>query len=73
VVFLIIQQLENNLIYPRVVGSSVGLPAIWIFIAVTLGGSLFGVVGMLIFIPLFSTFYILLREDTNKRLTRKGA
>ena len=73
VVFLVIQQLENNLIYPRVVGSSVGLPAIWIFIAVTLGGSLFGVVGMLIFIPLFSTFYILLREDTNKRLMRKGA
>lgn len=71
VVFLVIQQLENNLIYPKVVGSSVGLPAIWVFIAVTLGGSLFGVVGMLVFIPLVSTFYLLLKEDAEKRIGKR--
>lgn len=73
IVFLVVQQLENNLIYPRVVGSSVGLPSIWIFFAVTIGGSLFGVVGMLIFIPLVSTLYILIKEDTEKRIKEKGA
>ena len=73
IVFLVVQQLENNLIYPRVVGSSVGLPSIWVFFAVTIGGSLFGVVGMLIFIPLVSTFYILIKEDTEKRIKEKGA
>ena len=73
IVFLVVQQLENNLIYPRVVGSSVGLPSIWVFFAVTIGGSLFGVVGMLIFIPLVSTLYILIKEDTEKRIIEKGA
>ena len=73
VVFLVVQQLENNLIYPRVVGSSIGLPAIWVFIAVTFGGSLFGVLGMLVFIPLFSTFYTLIKEDANNRIERKGS
>ena len=72
IVFLVVQQIENNLIYPRVVGSSVGLPAIWVFFAVTLGGSLFGVVGMLVFIPLISTFYTLIKEDANKRIEKKG-
>ena len=73
IVFLVVQQLENNLIYPRVVGSSVGLPSIWVFFAVTIGGSFFGVVGMLIFIPLVSTLYILIKEDTEKRIKEKGA
>ena len=73
IVFLVVQQLENNLIYPRVVGSSIGLPAIWVFIAVTFGGSLFGVLGMLVFIPLFSTFYTLIKEDANTRIERKGS
>ena len=72
VMFLIIQQLEGNLIYPRVVGSSVGLPAIWVLVAVSVGGSLFGVVGMLIFIPIASTFYTLLREDVNERNAKKA-
>ncbi len=67
VMFLIIQQLEGNLIYPRVVGGSVGLPSIWVLAAVSIGGSMFGVVGMLCFIPLVSTFYTLLKEDVNKR------
>lgn len=73
VVFLVLQQLEGNLIYPYVVGGSVGLPSIWVLVAVTLGGSLLGLVGMLIFIPLTSVFYALLRENVNARLERKKA
>ena len=71
VMFLILQQLEGNLIYPRVVGNSVGLPSIWVLLAVSVGGSLLGVVGMLIFIPLVSTLYTLLREDVDARNARK--
>lgn len=71
VLFLVLQQLEGNLIYPKVVGSSVGLPPIWVLVAVSVGGSLFGVVGMLIFIPITSTIYTLLREDVNERNTKK--
>lgn len=65
--FIILQQIEGNLIYPHVVGNSVGLPSIWVLAAVTIGGSLMGILGMLIFIPLLSTVYMLLREDVNKR------
>ena len=71
VMFLIIQQLEGNLIYPKVVGNSVGLPSLWVLVAVTLGSSMFGVVGMLIFIPIFSTAYTLIRKDVNRRTDRK--
>lgn len=67
VLFIILQQIEGNLIYPHVVGNSVGLPSIWVLAAVTIGGSLMGIFGMLIFIPLLSTVYMLLREDVNKR------
>lgn len=72
IMFLILQQLEGNLIYPRVVGNSVGLPAIWVLVAVSVGGSMFGVVGMLVFIPLMSTLYALLRENVNNRNQKKG-
>lgn len=72
VMFLVIQQLEGNLIYPKVVGNSVGLPAIWVLVAVSVGGSLFGVIGMLIFIPITSTLYTLLREDVNERNAKKA-
>ncbi|MBQ9991025.1 MAG: AI-2E family transporter [Lachnospiraceae bacterium] len=72
VLFLIIQQLEGNLIYPKVVGNSVGLPSIWVLLAVSLGSSMFGVVGMLLFIPLFATIYTLVREDVNKRQPKKS-
>ncbi|MBQ7776258.1 MAG: AI-2E family transporter [Lachnospiraceae bacterium] len=72
IMFLIIQQLEGNLIYPRVVGNSVGLPSIWVLMSVSVGGSLFGVVGMLMFIPLMSTLYSLLRDDVNRRNAGKG-
>lgn len=67
IMFLILQQIEGNLIYPRVVGNSVGLPSMWVLVSVSVGGSLCGVVGMLVFIPLMSTFYSLLRDDVNRR------
>ncbi len=68
ILFNVLQQFEGNVIYPRVVGSSVGLPAMWVLVAVTLGGSMLGIVGMLIYIPLFSVIYSLLREHINKKL-----
>lgn len=71
IMFLIIQQIEGNLIYPKVVGNKVGLPSIWVLLAVSVGGSLFGVAGMLFFIPLVSTFYMLLRDAVNERNGRK--
>lgn len=72
IMFLVLQQIEGNLIYPKVVGSSVGLPAIWVLVAVSVGGSMFGVVGMLVFIPLMSTVYALLRENVTARNKKKG-
>ncbi len=70
-VFFVLQQIEGNLIYPHVVGNSVGLPSIWVLMAVTVGGSLMGVVGMLIFIPLCSVLYSLLRDEVHRREERK--
>lgn len=72
VLFLVLQQVEGNLIYPQVVGSSVGLPSIWVLAAVTVGGKLMGVVGMLVFIPLCSVVYALFRRFVKGRLTEKG-
>ena len=71
VLFLVLQQVEGNLIYPHVVGNSVGLPSIWVRAAVTGGGGLMGVVGMLVFIPLCSVLYALFREYVKRRLTEK--
>jgi predicted PurR-regulated permease PerM len=71
ILFLVLQQIEGKLIYPKVVGNFVGLPGIWMLVAITLGGSLFGVMGMLVFIPLAATAYSLLREDVQKRLEAK--
>ena len=70
--FLVLQQLENNLIYPRVVGTSIGLPGMWVLVAVTIGGEIMGVGGMLVMIPLTSVLYTLAREFTNKRLAERG-
>ena len=70
--FLVIQQLENNLIYPRVVGTSIGLPGMWVLVSVTIGGELMGVGGMLVMIPLVSVLYTLAREFTNRRLTERN-
>lgn len=72
IMFLILQQIEGNLIYPRVVGSSVGLPSIWVLAAVSIGASLMGIVGMLVFIPIVSVLYALLRRDVYEHLEKKG-
>lgn len=71
VLFLVLQQIEGNLIYPHVVGNSVGLPSIWVLAAVSIGGSLMGVVGMLIFIPIVSVVYALFREIVYLKLRQK--
>lgn len=71
ILFLVLQQIEGNLIYPHVVGNSVGLPSIWVLVAVTVGGSLMGIVGMLVFIPLTSVAYTLFRRIVYRRLEEK--
>ena len=68
IMFLIIQQIENNMIYPRVVGTSVGLSGMWVLLAVSVGGELMGVAGMFLMIPIASVVYSLIRELTNKKL-----
>ena len=71
IIFFVLQQVEGNFIYPHVVGNSVGLPSIWVLVAVTIGGSAMGIVGMLVFIPLCSVVYAILREIVNGRLEKK--
>lgn len=68
---LILQQIEGNLIYPKVVGSSVGLPGMWVLVSVAVGGDLFGIIGMLLGLPIASVLYTILKEDVNKRLKSK--
>lgn len=70
--FVVLQQLEGNLIYPKVVGSSMGLPAIWVLAAVTVGAGLGGIAGILLGVPLFATFYGLLKEDVAKNEAKKS-
>ena len=72
IMFLILQQIENNLIYPRVVGTSIGLSGMWVLLAISVGGELFGVFGMIAMIPVASVAYTLLSEVTAKRLTHRG-
>lgn len=70
IIFLVVlQQLEGNLIYPRVVGASIGLPGIWVLAAVTVGGGLLGIAGMLLGVPLAAALYQLLRNDVQDRLS----
>ncbi len=68
---LVLQQLEGNIIYPKVVGDSVGLPAIWVLAAVTVGGALGGILGMLIGVPIVAAIYRLIREDVERREVEK--
>lgn len=70
VYFIILLQVDGNLIYPKIVGSKMDLPTLWVLIAITLGGNLFGVVGMLVSIPIFSVFRILLSENIKERLAK---
>ncbi len=72
ILFFVLQQIEGNLIYPHVVGNSVGLPSIWVLVAVSIGGSLMGILGMLIFIPMVSVIYSLFRGIVNRRLERRN-
>lgn len=72
VMFLLIQQFEGNVIYPRVVGESVGLPGIWVLLAVAVGGGLMGPIGMLLMVPFASVIYTLLREFTAKRVAERN-
>lgn len=68
IMFLVIQQVENSMIYPRVVGTSVGLSGMWVLVAVSIGGELMGVLGMFLMIPVVSVLYTLVQELTNKKL-----
>lgn len=68
ILFLVIQQIEGNLIYPHVVGKSVKLPGLWVLVAISIGGSLAGMVGILISIPVFSVIYSLVKEWVNNRI-----
>lgn len=69
---VILQQLEGNLIYPRVVGSSIGLPGIWVLAAVTIGGGVMGIGGMLLGVPLAAALYRIIRNDVNKNAEKSG-
>lgn len=73
VIFIIVlQQLEGNIIYPKVVGNSVGLPGMWVLVAITIGGGLFGIVGMLLAVPISSVLYALLKQSVNNKLSKKS-
>ncbi len=70
--FLVLQEIENNLIYPRVVGTSIGLPSMWVLVAVTLGGEIMGVLGMMLMVPLASVIYALLKAFSSRRVECLG-
>ena len=72
VLFAILQWIENNFIYPKVVGSSIGLPGMWVLAAVAIGGDMMGVTGMFLMIPVASVMYTLLRDVTDKRLAERN-
>ena len=72
IMFLLIQQFEGNVIYPKVVGESIGLPGMWVLLAVAVGGGLMGVMGMFLMVPLASVLYTLLREFTSKRVEERN-
>ena len=72
VMFIILQQIENNLVYPRVVGTSIGLSGMWVLIAVAIGGAIGGIVGMFLMIPLTSVIYTLVGEWIHKRLANRN-
>lgn len=69
---ILLQQLESNLIYPRVVGNTVGLSGLWVLMSISIGGGLFGALGMLLGLPIFSIVYTLLKEEMHRRLKKKG-
>jgi predicted PurR-regulated permease PerM len=70
--FLALQQIEGNIIYPRVVGDSIGLPGIWVLFAVVVGGNIFGILGIFLGVPFVAVAYVLIRENVKKRLVQKS-
>ncbi len=73
IIFIIVlQQVEGNLIYPHVVGKNMGLPSIWVLVAITIGGGLFGIMGMIVGLPIVSIIYAITQENTNKKLREKN-
>lgn len=73
IIFIIVlQQVEGNLIYPHVVGKNMGLPSIWVLVAITIGGGLFGIMGMIVGLPIVSIIYAITQENTNKKLQEKN-
>lgn len=72
IVYSVVQFIENQFIYPHVVGNSVGLSALWTLLAALIGGKLFGLVGILFFIPLTAVIITLVEESTDKRIAKKG-
>jgi predicted PurR-regulated permease PerM len=70
--FLALQQIEGNIIYPRVVGDSIGLPGIWVLFAVVVGGNIFGILGIFLGVPFVAVVYVLIRENVKKRLLEKS-
>ena len=69
---IVLQQVEGNLIYPHVVGKNIGLPSIWVLVAITIGGSLFGIMGMIVGLPVVSILYAIIEENTNNKLKEKN-
>lgn len=67
---IVLQQLENTFIYPKVVGSSIGLPGIWVFVAITIGGGLAGITGMLLSVPIAATLYKLIADKVKSKLDK---
>jgi predicted PurR-regulated permease PerM len=72
IMYIVLQQLESSFVFPKVVGGSIGLPSIWVLAAVSIGGTLMGILGMLLFIPIASVSYSLFRDYVHKRLEKKG-
>lgn len=73
IVFFALQQFDDNVTHPRIVGKSVGLPALWALLAVLIGGSVFGLIGIIISIPVSSVLYTLLKDYVNYRISKKNA
>ena len=71
VFILILQQVDGNILGPRILGDQMGLPALWVMFAILIGGQLWGVIGMFLGVPVFSVFYVLIRDFVNRRLREK--
>lgn len=69
---IVLQQIDANYLYPKLVGGKIGVPSIWILMSITIGGALMGVIGMIIFVPFLATIYMILKGYANKRLSQKG-